>query len=68
MSYLGCLLVCTFGSFLAPVLVDAHTVNNLDFHNEEFFFFYIYNLHFFEQKIYSHQVLLYLKVPRIPMG
>ena len=31
-----------------------------------FFFFYIYNLHFFEQKIYSHQVLIYLNVPEIP--
>ena len=30
MASLGCLLVCTFGNFLAPVLVAAHTVNNLD--------------------------------------
>ena len=30
---LGCLLVCTFGNFLAPALVAAHTVNNLDFGN-----------------------------------
>ena len=30
MANLGCLLVCTFGNFLAPVLVAAHTVNNLD--------------------------------------
>ena len=28
---LGCLLVCTFDNFLAPVLVAAHKVNNLDF-------------------------------------
>ena len=34
MAYLGCLLVCTFGNFLAPVLVAAHTVNNLDLGNE----------------------------------
>ena len=27
---LGCLLVCTFGNFFAPVLVAVHTVNNLD--------------------------------------
>ena len=27
---LSCLLVCTFGNFLTPVLVAAHTVNNLD--------------------------------------
>ena len=32
-----------------------------------FIFFYIYNLHFFEQKIYSHQVLIYLNVPGIPV-
>ena len=29
MANLGCLLVCTFGNFLATVLVAAHTVNNL---------------------------------------
>ena len=33
MANLGCLLVCTIGNFLAPVLVAAHTVNNLDFGN-----------------------------------
>ena len=31
------------------------------------FFFYIYNLHFFEQNIYSHQALIYLNVPGIPV-
>ena len=31
------------------------------------FFFYIYNLHVFKQKIYSHQVLIYLNVPGIPV-
>ena len=34
MAYLGCLLVCTFGNFLASVLVAAHTVSNLDLGNE----------------------------------
>ena len=34
MANLGCLLVCTFGNFLTPVLVAAHTVNNLDLGNE----------------------------------
>ena len=35
MANLGCLLVCTLGNFLAPVLVAAHTVNNLDLGNEQ---------------------------------
>ena len=30
MVNLGCLLVCSFGSFLASALAAAHTVNNLD--------------------------------------
>ena len=34
MASLGCFLVCTFGNFLAPVLVATHTVNNLDLGNE----------------------------------
>ena len=34
MANLGCLLVCTFGNFLAPVLVAVHTVNNLDLDDE----------------------------------
>ena len=34
MASLGCLLVCTFGNFIAPVLVAAHTVNNLNLRNE----------------------------------
>ena len=33
MTNLGCLFMCTFGNFLAPVLVAAHTVNNLDLGN-----------------------------------
>ena len=35
MANLGCLLVCTFGNFLASVLVAAHTVNNLDLGDEQ---------------------------------
>ena len=34
MANLGCLLVCTFGNFLAPALVGAHTVINLDLGDE----------------------------------
>ena len=30
MANLGCLFVCTFGNYLVPFLVAAHTVNNLD--------------------------------------
>ena len=35
MADLGCYLVCTFGNFLASVLVVAHTVNNLDLGDEQ---------------------------------
>ena len=35
MAGLGCLLVCTFGYLLAPVLVLTHTINNLDLGNEK---------------------------------
>ena len=35
MAISGCPLVCTFGNFLAPVLVSAHTVNNLGLGNEQ---------------------------------
>ena len=31
MARLGYLLVCTFGNVLAPLLVAAHTANNLRF-------------------------------------
>ena len=31
MAGLGCLFVCTFGNYLAPVLIAAHTDNNVDF-------------------------------------
>ena len=34
MANLGCLFVCTFGDYLAPVLITAHTANNVDFGNE----------------------------------
>ena len=35
MACLGCLLLCTSGNFLAPVLVAVHMVNNLDLGNEQ---------------------------------
>ena len=35
MDNFGCLLVSTFGNFLAPVLVAAQKVNNLDFGDEQ---------------------------------
>ena len=35
MANLGSFLVCTFGIFLAPVLVAAHSVNNLDLGDEQ---------------------------------
>ena len=34
MADLGCLFVCTFGNYLAPVLIAAHTANNVDFADE----------------------------------
>ena len=34
MANLGCLFVCTFGDYLAPVLIAAHTANNVDFGKE----------------------------------
>ena len=34
---LGCLLVCTFGNFIGPVLVAAHTFSNLGSSNEQTF-------------------------------
>ena len=30
MANLGCLFVCTFGDYLASVLITAHTANNVD--------------------------------------
>ena len=35
MTDLGCFFVCTFGNYLAPVLIAAHTANNLDFGDEQ---------------------------------
>ena len=37
MAKLGCLLVCTSGNLLLPVLVAAHAVNNLDIGDEQGF-------------------------------
>ena len=34
MASLVCLLVCTFGNLLAPLLIAAHAANNLDFGDE----------------------------------
>ena len=34
MANLGCLFEFTFGDYLAPVLIDAHTANNVDFVGE----------------------------------
>ena len=34
MANLGCLLVYTFGNFLAPILIVAYTANNVDFGDE----------------------------------
>ena len=31
---LCCLFVCTFGDYLGPVLIAAHTANNVDFSGE----------------------------------
>ena len=35
MTGLGCLFVSTFINYLAPVLIAAHTANNLDFGDEQ---------------------------------
>ena len=34
MANLGCLFVCTFGDYLAPILIAAHTANSIDFGGE----------------------------------
>ena len=34
MADLGCLFVCAFGNYLAPILIAAHTANDLDFGDE----------------------------------
>ena len=36
MANLGCPFVCTFGNYLAPVLITAHTVNNVDFGDKNY--------------------------------
>ena len=35
MAGLRCLFVCTFGSYLALLLIAVHTANNLDFRDEQ---------------------------------
>ena len=37
MASRGCIFVYTFGNFIAPVLIAAHTANNLDFSHEQSF-------------------------------
>ena len=34
MANLGCLFVCAFGDYLAPVLIAAQTANKVDFGSE----------------------------------
>ena len=34
MANLGCLFVCTFRNYLAPVLIAVHTANNVVFGDE----------------------------------
>ena len=34
MANIGCLFVCTFRNYLAPVLIAVHTANNVDFGEE----------------------------------
>ena len=35
MAGLGCLFVCTFGNYLTPILIAAHTANNVDFDDKQ---------------------------------
>ena len=37
MANTGCLLNCIFGNFLVPILIAAHTDNNLDLGHEQSF-------------------------------
>ena len=34
MAGLACHFVCTFGNYIAPILIAVHTANNLDLGNE----------------------------------
>ena len=34
MANVGCLFVCTFGNYLAPILIAAHTAKSLDLVHE----------------------------------
>ena len=34
MADLGCLFVCMFRNYLTPILIAAHTANNVDFGDE----------------------------------
>ena len=34
MANVGCLFVCTFGNYLAPILIAAHTAKSLDLVDE----------------------------------
>ena len=35
MTGLGCFFVCTFGNYLTPILIAAHTAKNVDFDDEQ---------------------------------
>ena len=35
MTGLGCFFVCTFGNYLTPILIAAHTANNVDFDDKQ---------------------------------
>ena len=35
MAGLGCFFMCTFGDYLIPILITAHTANNLDLGDEQ---------------------------------
>ena len=35
MAGLGCLFVCMFGNYLIPILIAAHTANNVNFGDKQ---------------------------------
>ena len=35
MAGLGCFFMCTFGDYLIPILITAHTANKLDIGDEQ---------------------------------